>query len=173
MMRTKILLLVALVGFAAPLTGIAQSYMSPEDVLQQNDGAFLVPGHQRGAQWAVDYEAQLSRERHPSIVSEPWDPVKDDGLPPPTPVFDDSQFADQPLPPAPAPTPYAGIDPLTARLLARLAQQNTVLASTASYNNAPLAQTGPASFLIVGVMLIATVVTLRRARILEKFVREI
>lgn len=169
-MRTKILLLVALVGFAAPLTGIAQSYMSPEDVLQQNDGAFLVPGHQRGAQWAANYEAQLSRDRHPSIIREPWDPVKDDGLPPPTPVFDDSQYFDQPL--APAPTPYAGIDPLTARLLARLAQQNSVLASTAAASNAPLAQTGPASVLIVTVMLIATVVTLRRARILEKFVRE-
>lgn len=171
MMRTKIFLLVALVGLAAPLTGIAQSYMSPEDVLQQNDGAFLVPGRARGAAWAVAREAQLSLDRHPTIFRDQWEPVKDDGLPPPTPVVDDAQFMNQPI--GSAATPYAGIDPLTARLLARLAQQNSILASTAAGSNAPLSQTGPASVLIVGVMLIATIVTLRRARILERFVREI
>ena len=169
-MHTKILTLIAVIGFAAPVTGIAQSYMTPEDMLQQNNGAFLVPSHSRGTAWAANLEAQLSMERHPAIFHDPSEPMKDDGLPPPTPVENDQQFADQPL--GPAPSPYQGLDPLTARLLARLAQQNSILASTVGNSGAPLAQTGPASMLMVIVMIIATVVTLRRARILERFVRE-
>lgn len=173
MMRSRLLLTIALVGFVAPLTGMAQSYMSPEDVLQQNNNAFLVPSHQRGAQWAVEMEAQLSRERHPSIIREPWDIVQDDGLPPPI-AIDEQFYPDQPIDPMPAYQQPSGIDPLTARLLARLAQQNSILTSTmpstAGYNNAPLAQTGPAAVLVVIAMAIATVVTLRKARVLERFV---
>ncbi len=168
MMRSRLLTIVALVGLAAPVAGIAQSYMTPEEVLQQNNGAFLVPGHSRGAQWAADQQAQQYNERHPSIVTDPGDPVQDNGIPPPDfAIWDDGQ-SDQPV----MQNQYGNLDPTTARLLARLAQQNSILASTMSGQGAPLAQTGPAAILVVIAMMIATGVTLMRARILERFVRE-
>lgn len=173
-MRSRLLTIVAVIGLAAPMTGIAQSYLTPEDVLQQNDNAFLVPSHHRGARWTSDLEAQLSRDRHPSVIQDPWDPVQDNGLPPPV-QQDDFANLDQSAPPVQS-NPYGNLDPITARLLARLEQQNSILASslqsTAGQNGAPLAQTGPAAILSVIVMLVATVLTLRRARILEKFVRD-
>lgn len=168
MMRSRLLTIVTLVGLAAPLTGIAQSYLTPEQVLEQNDGAFLVPGGRRGAQWAADLQVQQSIDRHPSIIQEPWDPVVDNGLPP-------AISEDDLLPVGSASVydtnPYGGLDPLTARLLARLAQQNSILASTAWQNNAPLAGTGPMTTLTVIAMAVATLWTLRKARLLERFVR--
>ncbi len=171
MMRSRLLITVALIGFCAPLTGIAQSYMTAEDVLLENDGAFLVPSHQRGAQWSADLEQQLRMDRHPSIIQEPWDPVHDDGLPPPEfePAITED-FQDF----VPPPQNYGGLDPLTARLLARLAQQNSILASTIAQTQSdkPLAQTGPAAVLSVIAMVAAVLWTLRRARMLQRFVQE-
>ena len=169
LMRSKILTLVALAGLAAPLTGMAQAYLSPEDVLNQN-GDFLVPSHQRGARWAADLETQQSIERHPAIVHDPSDPVQDNGLPPPT-MLENPTIEQEPLVPVPV-NQYGSLDPLTARLLARLAQQNSILASQQYQAGQPLAQTGPAGVLSVIVVILATVVTLFRARLLEKFVRE-
>ena len=174
-MRSRLLTIVAVAGLLAPLTGIAQSYMSPEDFLQQNDEQFLIPSGHRGSQWRADMNAQLNQDRHPSIIREPWDPVQDDGLPPPVAMEDDYSTVDY-LPPA-EPTPvYGGLDPTTARLLARLAQQNSLmnsaLQSTAGANGAPLAGTGPASVVAVMAMVGAMAWTLRRARVLERFVRE-
>lgn len=171
MMRSRLLTIVTVIGLAAPITGIAQSYMSPEDVLQQNDGAFLIPSRSRGSQWRADFEAQLSRERHPSILKEPWDVVQDEGIPPP---IADEEFIDESLRPVDTMPTYGGLDPMTARLLARLAQQNSLLTSTlqstAGANGAPLAGTGPASILAVLAMGAATLWTLRKARMLGRFV---
>ncbi len=175
-MRSHLLAIVAVAGFLAPLTGIAQSYMTPEQFLQENDNEFLIPSSHRGAQWRADLDAQLNRDRHPSIVREPWDPVQDDGLPPPIAeaAGEFTQLDELPLV-EPAPT-YGGLDPTTARLLARLAQQNSLLTSalqsTAATNGAPLADTGPASVIAVMAMIAATIWTIRKARVLEKFVRE-
>ncbi len=172
-MRSHLLTIVAVAGLLAPLTGIAQSYMSPEDFLQQNDEQFLIPSGHRGAQWHADMNAQLNQDRHPSIVRDPWDPVQDEGLPPPVALQED--YSDVEYMPEPTPT-YGGLDPMTARLLARLAQQNSLLSSTlqstAAANGAPLAGTGPASVIAVMAMLAAMAWTLRRARVLERFVRE-
>ena len=169
MMRSRLLTIVAVIGFVAPITGIAQSYMTPEQVLQQNDGAFLMPTHHRGAVAQANLEAQLSMDRHPSVIHEPWDPVQDNGLPPPVAL-------DQPTDVQPVtqqqPTGYSNLDPLTARLLARLAQQNSILASTAAANGAPLAGSGPAATLSVIAMVGAGLWTLRKARLLERFIRE-
>lgn len=168
MMRSQLITLIALVGLAAPVTGIAQSYMTPEEVLQQNDGAFLVPGHSRGAAWAANQQAQQYNERHPAIVTDPGDPVQDNGIPPPDfTIWNDGQ-SNQPA----MQNQYGNLDPTTARLLARLAQQNSILASTIQ-GQRPLAQTGPAAILVVIAMMIATGITLMRARGLERFLREI
>lgn len=177
LMRSRLLAIVAIVGFLAPLSGIAQSYMTPEQFLQDNNNEFLIPSSHRGAQWRADLDAQLNRDRHPSIVREPWDPVQDDGLPPPVTEEEEStQLDGLPLAEGPAPT-YGGLDPTTARLLARLAQQNSLLTSalqsTAAANGAPLADTGPASVIAVMAMLAATAWTIRKARVLERFVREL
>lgn len=168
MMRTHLLTAIAFIGLAAPVTGITQSYMTPEQVLQQNNGAFLVPGHQRGAEWAANLQAQQSIDRHPSIIREPWDPVVDNGVPP-VPASE-LQYIPQPFATG---GQYQGLDPTTARLLARLAQQNSILASTLNNSGAPLSQTGPAATLMAGVMIVATILTLRRAKVLERFVREL
>ncbi|NOS66991.1 MAG: hypothetical protein HOO67_01325 [Candidatus Peribacteraceae bacterium] len=175
-MRSRLLTIVAVIGFLAPLTGIAQSYMTPEQFLEQNDQEFLIPGGHRGAQWRADLEAELSRDRHPTIVREPWDPVQDDGLPPPV-ALEEEEFSDyEDLSPVEPIQPYGNLDPVTARILARLAQQNSLLTSTlqstAGANGAPLAGTGPASVIAVLAMVVAIVWTLRRARILERFVQE-
>ncbi len=172
-MRLPLLAIVTTIGLATPLTGIAQSYLTPEQVLQQNNGAFLVPSHQRGAQWTADLNAQQNADRHPVVSHDPWDPVQDDGIPPPpAAMLEEVQPA---LPPPAAINPYQGMDPITARLLARLEQQNSILQSsllsTAAQNDAPLAQTGPAAILSVIAMAGATVWTLRRARGMERFVR--
>jgi hypothetical protein len=166
MMRSRLLTIVALVGLAAPVTAVAQSYLTPEQILQQNGDAFLVPSHKRGAQWQADLQTQQNLDRHPSIVHQPGDPVVDDGLPPPVAI-------DESLPqPATGVTqnPYGSLDPLTARLLARMEQQNMLLQSQLFGTGAPLAQTGPAAILSVMAMAGAIILTLRRARVLSKFV---
>lgn len=175
-MRSPLLTLIALIGIAAPVTGIAQTYLTPEQVLEQQklDANFLVPSHQRGARWASDLEAELSRQRHPSIIQQPGDPVQDDGLPPPVDVSGSENVA--PVVPVSA-NPYQNLDPLTVRLLARLEQQNlflqSTLQSTAGQNGAPLADTGPAAVLSILAMGGATLWTLRRAKVLERFVGEL
>ena len=168
-MRSRLITIVALVGLVTPIAGIAQSYLTPEQVLQQNDGAFLIPSHHRGAVMITDLQAQQSLDRHPTIFRDASDPVVDNGLPPvienggaPTPVVDLG-----------IPNPYGGLDPVTARLLARLAQQNSLLESQMFGAGRPLAQTGPASVLVVVAMAVATLWTLRRARVLERFVKEL
>lgn len=166
MMRSRLIAAIALMGLAAPLTGIAQTYLTPEQVLLQNDGAFLVPSHNRGTAWQVELQDQQNIARHPSILRDPWEPVVDRGIPPPnypeivTPSLTPAQAA------------YPGLDPVTARLLVRLAQQNSILASTAA-GNAPLAGTGPASTIAMLAMAAATIWTIRRARVLERFVKEL
>lgn len=170
MMRSRLLAIVALIGLAAPVTGIAQSYMTPEDVFEQTDGAFLIPSGKRGAEWRANLESEMNIARHPSIIREPWDPVQDTGLPPPVALEDDNLAGFDDLPPVSQMPLYGGLDPTTARLLARLAQQNSILASTAAANGAPLAGTGPASVIAVLAMLGATVWTLRKARTLGRFV---
>jgi hypothetical protein len=166
MMRKRLLTIaIGLIGLMAPLAGIAQSYLTPEQVLQEGNEAFIVPGRHRGARWIADLEAQMSRDRHPSIIKEPWDPVVDNGLPPPV-VQEDAM----PVAEAPTQNPYYGLDPVTARLLARLEQQNMLLQSQIA-GNAPLAQTGPAAVLSVMAVLAAVGLTLRRARSMERLVR--
>ena len=169
-MRSRLLIAIAFIGLIAPLTGIAQSYMTPEDALLENDGAFLVPSHSRGTAWAADLQAQQNADRHPSVVQEPWDPIHDDGLPPPDAAFDTA--ATDTVEGVTLSQNYGGLDPTTARLLARLAQQNSILASTIAQTQSekPLAQTGPAAILSVIAMIAATIWTLRRARMLERFV---
>ena len=73
---------------------------------------------------------------------------------------------------APAPSPYYGLDPITARLLARLEQQNVLLQSQIA-GGQPLAKTGPAAVLSMIAILAATAFTLRRARGLERFTQEL
>ncbi|MSR87194.1 hypothetical protein EXS70_03420 [Candidatus Peribacteria bacterium] len=169
-MRSRLLTLIAVAGLLAPITGIAQSYMTPEQVLDQNNGAFLIPGHQRGARWMADFEAQLSRDRHPAIITDPWEQEQIRLSQPPPVVFDDEGSFGQDYGQA---NPYSNLDPTTARLLARLAQQNSILASSLGNSRTSLAQTGPAAILIVIVMAIATFLTIRKAKMLEKFVKEI
>lgn len=175
LMHSRLLAIVTVIGFLAPVTGIAQSYMTPEQFLQENDNAFLIPGGPRGAKWNSDMNAQLNIDRHPVIYREPWDPVQDDGLPPPVTAEGDFEYLEDSRPVEPAPA-YGGLDPVTARLLARLAQQNSLfgsaLQSTAAANGAPLAGTGTASVITIIAMIAATLWTLRRARVLERFVRE-
>lgn len=174
-MHSRLLAIVAVIGFLAPVTGVAQSYMTPEQFLQENDNAFLIPGGPRGAKWNSDMNAQLNIDRHPVIYREPWDPVQDDGLPPPMTAEDDSEYLEA-FRPVEQLSAYGGLDPVTARLLARLAQQNSLLGSalqsTAAANGAPLAGTGTASIITIIAMIAATLWTLRRARALERFVRE-
>lgn len=176
MMRARLLSIVVVAGFLAPITGMAQSYITPEQFLQENDNAFLIPSGPRGAKWHSDMNAQLNLDRHPSIIREPWDAIQDDGLPPPAIADNDHGNTENFSPVEPTPT-YGGLDPTTARLLARLVQQNSLFASslqsTAGANGAPLAGTGPASAVAAIVMAAATFWTLRRARTLERFVREL
>ena len=151
-----------------PLIAGAQTYVSPEDVLLQHDQAFLIPGHERGAKYWSDLQAQQSLERHQVFVNEPSDPIQDTGIPPPANIN-----AYLPLPVAAVPqqvyNPYGNLDPLTIRLLARLEQQNALLSSTSAASGAPLAQSGPASILAVIAMMIAVGWTLRRARGMGRF----
>ena len=119
----------------------------------------------------ANVEAQQSMDRHPSVIHQPGDPVQDNGLPPP--VAQDNTDTQQidtfaTIPPT---NPYGNIDPVTARLLARIEQQNSILQSQIAQTGRPLAQTGPAAILSVIAMLGATLWTLRRARVLERFVR--
>ncbi len=174
-MRSRFLAIIALIGILAPVTGIAQAYLTPEEVLEQQkiDNAFLVPGGRRGARWSAELDAELSRQRHPSIIQEPWDPVQDDGLPPPMEITEEPVYEEPVVAPV---NPYGAIDPVTARLMARLEQQNlllqSVLQSTAAQKDAPLAGTGPAAVLSVMAMAGAVLWTLRRAKVMERFIGE-
>ena len=166
----------ALVLLCAPVMAAAQGYMTPEQILQQNNDSFIVPTHIRGAQWAGNLQEQQNIERHPSIVSEPGDPQQDTVIPPPVmPPQDQGTF----IPPPQQPTMTQGLDPLTARLLDRLTRMNVdqsqtgALPSTAGASGAPLASSGPAGDLAVAVMIVATAWTLHRARVLERFVLEL
>jgi hypothetical protein len=152
-----------------------QGYASPEDVFGNNDAAFLVPSGKRGAQWTADVQAEQSYQRHPSILNEPWDPQQDNGVPAPQyPPVVYQPPVQQPTTPT---SPYSTLDPITARLLERLARDNVVnttvgyMPSTAYGTGLPLAHTGPEAVLIVLAMVGAVGWTLRRARVLERFVR--
>jgi hypothetical protein len=166
-MRAFLLSIVLTSGIFVPTLAATQSYLSPEEVLQQNDSAFLRPGRVRGAQWAADLQAQQNVERHPSIVTDPWDPKPENELPPPV------------LPESALPTggvPVGVGDPSTLQLLERIAQEQMllrtgILGSTAGMYGAPLAGSGPESYVALGVMAIAGYWTLRKARNLEKFVK--
>lgn len=174
-MRSLPISLAALLLLGTPAVTTAQSYLSPEQVLQQSEDLFLVPGRKRGAQWWADLQAQQAVERHPSIIQEPWDMSNDAGIPPLMPQVEPEPTIVEDYPVVPATSPHTNLDPLTARLLERLIDANimrsNVQQSTAADAGAPLADTGPASILAVLAMGGASLWTLRRARVLEKFVQ--
>ena len=166
--------ILALLLLLVPAAATAQ-YMTPEDVLQSEDSAFLVPTlGRRGAQYADELQREQNRERHPSIVSEPGDSPWSDAVPPPT----QGQLVptDSTVGIGTSGGQQVVVDPVTARILARLLAreelQGGYLPSTAGYKDAPLTGSGPASVIAILTLIPATVWTLRRARMLEKFVRE-
>lgn len=177
MMRfTHTFLIAALL--AAPAFASAQSYMTPEQVLQSDDSAFLVPGRQRGARRAADLQAEQSALRHPSMIEDPRDGVAKDALPPATTgTAGISGTAD-----VAAALDVAGyqqqtiVDPVTARLLARLLAKESLLQapgsslqSTAGASGAPLTGSGPMTTIAALAVIPAGIWTLRRARMLQRF----
>lgn len=169
-MRSILTSIAIFTGIVLPTVGLSQAYLSPEQVLQQEESSFLRPGRQRGAQWAADLQVQQNIERHPVMVTYPWDPEPvANELPPPTQVpVGQAMPMDEAF--------GYGNDTVSNRLLERIAQEQMLLrtgflASTAGYGRAPLAGTGPGAVIAAITMIGATVWTLRRARTLEKFVR--
>lgn len=167
-MRSILTSIAIVTGIVIPTLSLGQAYLSPEQVLQQEESSFLRPGGPRGAQWAADLQVQQNIERHPVMVTYPWDPepVAQD-LPPPTQVpIGQAIPADQ----------LGGYDTVSNRLLERIAQEQMLLrtgflASTAGYGRNPLAGTGPESVLVAVTIVGASIWTLRKARSMEKFVR--
>ena len=182
MMRLT-LVLAALPLLLPATTAYGQGYVLPETVLEENDAAFVQPSHKRGAEWNAQLESELSRQRHPVIYSDPgdresWESTeKTPPLPPEPPLILEEEEVIVPEEDEGQASYDYGIDPLTARLLERLARDQLiraalqpVLPSTAAVADAPLAGPGPAAILSVIAMGLASVWTLRRARGLEKFI---
>ena len=178
--HTFIVLSALLFLIVAPSLAAAQQYLSPEEVLQNGDSAFLVPTRKRGAQWAVEMQDQQSIDRHPSMLEEPWDPETNAAIPPPV--------EEEPLQGSVIPyqdyaanaQPQTVIDPLTARLLTRLLAREAILTapsyaqqSTAGGSGAPLAGSGPLTTIAALGIIPACVWTLRKARRLERFVERV
>ena len=166
---------IALSLLLAPVTAAAQGYMSPEQVLQSEDSAFLVPSRgPRGAQWAAQLERDLNAERHPSTLKEPWDASLNQAVPPPT---QGELIPTESTTHAPSANDGYGqtvVDPVTARILARLLANESFKdsgyrPSTAGYKDAPLTGSGPASVIAALSLIPACIWTMRRARRLEKF----
>ncbi len=166
-MRATLTSIAIIAGIVVPAVGLGQAYLSPEQGLQQEQSSFLRPGHQRGAQWAAELQTQQNIDRHPSMVTSPWDPEPvADQLPPQTQVPIGQSVTPQDI----------GGDSVSNRLLERIAQEQMLLrtgflASTGTYGRTPLAGSGPESTLVIVTMVGATLWTLRRARLMEKFVR--
>lgn len=161
------------------------SYLTPDQVLDLNKNAFYLPGNKREARKQADEQAQQNIKNHPSVLSGPG---TDKPAAPATPPA--SSTTETPAQPAdasglheaaPDASADGALDPITARFLRRLEQQqsthlfdpqtDTIGSTAALHSAAPLAGSGPAENVTVAIMLGAVGWTVWRAKKMKQFMQ--
>jgi hypothetical protein len=163
-----ILLLTVLLG--APVH--AQQYQEPEDVLMRDQAAAQIPHNNRAANAAASSQEAARQAAHPVLTTEPGDAQSASSADASSAAAGTTDTDLHGAAPAAGTDEFSSLDPITARFLRRLQNEQTLnlylqqngSESTALHSGAPLAGSGPAETASVAALFLAVGWTLWRAR---------